>query len=60
LQKNKNVSTLAKINAAYTTTDASVHDSQALDSLLDEKDEGQNLWADSAYTGKDQEEIISN
>jgi IS5 family transposase len=48
-----------KLIAAYTTTDASVHDSQALDSLLDEKDEGQNLWADSAYTGKDQEEIIS-
>jgi IS5 family transposase len=33
-----------KLIAAYTTTDASVHDSQALDSLLDEKDEGQNLY----------------
>jgi len=41
-----------------TTTDASVHDSQALDTLLDEKDEGQALWADSAYTGEDQEKTI--
>jgi IS5 family transposase len=42
----------------YTTTDASVHDSQALDNLLDEKDEGQELWADSAYTGQDQDKTI--
>jgi len=42
----------------YTTTDASVHDSQALDDLLTEKDEGQNLWADSAYTGEEQENTI--
>ncbi len=40
-------------------TDASVHDSQALDLLLDNTDEGQNLHADSAYTGKDQEILIS-
>lgn len=42
----------------YTTTAASVHDSQALDDLLTEKDEGQDLWADSAYTGEEQENII--
>ena len=42
----------------YTTTAASVHDSQALEDLLTEKDEGQNLWADSAYTGDEQENII--
>ncbi len=40
------------------TTDASVHDSQALDDLLDEKDEDQDLWADSAYTGEKQETTI--
>jgi IS5 family transposase len=40
------------------TTDASVHDSQALDYLLDEKDENQDLWADSAYTGEKQETTI--
>ena len=42
----------------YTTTDASVHDSQALDDLLTEKDEGQDLWADSAYTGEEQNKTI--
>lgn len=42
----------------YTTTTASVHDSQALDDLLNEKDEDQDLWADSAYTGEDQEATI--
>jgi len=42
----------------YVTTDASVHDSQALDGLLDEKDEGQDLYADSAYTGEEQENTI--
>ncbi len=42
----------------YTTTAASVHDSQALDDLLTGKDEGQDLWADSAYTGEEQENII--
>lgn len=42
----------------YTTTDASVHDSQVLDELLTKKDKGQNLWADSAYTGEEQEKTI--
>lgn len=42
----------------YTTTVASVHDSQVLDELLTEKDEGQNLWADSAYTGEKQEKVL--
>lgn len=42
----------------YTTTTASVHDSQTLDTLLTEKDKGQELWADSAYTGEAQEKTI--
>ena len=42
----------------YTTTSASVHDSQALDKLLTEKDVGQDLWADSAYTGEKQEKTL--
>ena len=29
--------------------------SQAMEQLLTEKDEGQQLYADSAYTGEDQE-----
>jgi IS5 family transposase len=40
------------------TTDASVHDSQALEKLLDEKDQGQEMHADSAYTGKEQAKVL--
>lgn len=50
--------TKSKIINKYIVTDASVHDSQALEPLLDEKDKGQELYADSAYTGQNQEEII--
>lgn len=43
----------------YHITSASTHDSQVLDALLDEKkDEGNDLWADSAYTGEEQEKTI--
>ena len=40
------------------TTSASVHDSQALNDLLTSKDEGQDLYADSAYTGENQKETL--
>ena len=43
----------------YKVTDASVHDSQPLDDLLTEDDEGQDFYADSAYTGEEQEKVIS-
>jgi len=49
----------AKFIKKYTVTDAAVHDSQALDDLLDEDDKGQDVYADSAYTGEKQEETIS-
>ena len=52
------VDTKSKIINTFLVTDASVHDSQALESLLDEKDKGQDFYADSAYTGQKQEEII--
>lgn len=43
----------------YKVTDASVHDSQPLDDLLDEEtDIGKDLWADSAYTGEKQDNTI--
>lgn len=42
----------------YHVTPASEHDSQALDEVLSEKDEGQDLHADSAYTGEEQEVTI--
>lgn len=52
------VDSKSKFINKYVVTDASVHDSQALDDLLDNKDKGQPLYADSAYTGQNQEETI--
>ena len=49
----------SKFIDTYCVTDASVHDSQALDNLLNEKDKEQDLYADSAYVGKEQEKTIS-
>lgn len=43
----------------YAVTDASVHDSQALDTMLNIGDKGETLWADSAYIGKDYEATIA-
>jgi len=49
----------SKIITKYTITDASVHDSQVIEDLLDkEKDAGEDFYADSAYTGEAQETII--
>ncbi|MCK4919569.1 MAG: IS5 family transposase [Bacteroidales bacterium] len=52
------VDTKSKFIDKYKITDASVHDSQALDDLLEEEDKGQDFYADSAYTGEDQEKVI--
>jgi len=52
------VDTKSKFINTYVVTAASVHDSQALEDLLDKKDEGQVLHADSAYTGEEQEHTI--
>lgn len=49
----------SKFIDSYVVTSASVHDSQALDELLNQKDKGQELYADSAYTGENQEAIIA-
>jgi IS5 family transposase len=48
----------SKFVVKYIVTDASVHDSQVIDNLLDKKDEGECFYADSAYVGQIQEEII--
>ncbi len=53
------VDSKSKLINDYVVTDASVHDSQALKFLLTESDSGQELYADSAYTGEEQEKIIS-
>ena len=49
----------SKIICKYKVTGAEVHDSQATEDLLDDKDKGEELYADSAYTGEKQEELIS-
>jgi IS5 family transposase len=48
----------SKLILDYEVTDASVHDSQPLEDLLSKKDKGQPLYADSAYTGEEQEKAI--
>jgi len=42
----------SKIITEYTVSDASVHDSQETQPLLDDSDQGQPLYADSAYAGE--------
>ena len=48
----------SKIITNFQVTDASVHDSQVLNNLLTDSDKGEDFYADSAYTGEKQEEII--
>jgi IS5 family transposase len=50
--------TKSKFVKRYKVTDASVHDSQPLDGLLEPEDGGQDLHADSAYTGEEQGKVI--
>jgi IS5 family transposase len=52
--------TKTKLIEEFIVTDASVHDSQAIEGLLTENDKGQPLYADSAYTGEKQENIYKN
>jgi IS5 family transposase len=50
----------SKLIVKYMVTDASVHDSNATDELLDEHDKGEDFYADSAYSGEPQEKIIAD
>jgi transposase, IS5 family len=52
------VDSKSKFIKKFVVTDASVHDSQPLDDLLDKSDKGQPLYADSAYTGDKQKKVI--
>ena len=49
--------TKTKFIKKFEVTDASVHDSQPIEKLLTEEDEGQPFYADSAYTGEEQDKI---
>jgi len=44
----------SKIIETYKVTSANVHDSQTVDDLLDQNDNGQELYADSAYVGQEE------
>ncbi len=50
-----NVDRKHKLIRKYKVTDASVHDSQELDNVLDPKNDCQDTWADSAYRSEEQE-----
>ncbi len=39
----------------YAMTDASIHDSRVFDEVLDEKNSGHSIWADSACCSKERE-----
>jgi IS5 family transposase len=52
------VDTKSKFINTYTITDASVHDSEALNDLFTEKNKEQDLYADRPYPGEDQDKII--
>ena len=50
----------SKLITKFEVTDASVHDSQVIENLLDEKDKGEEFYGDSAYIGQKQEQIIKD
>lgn len=50
----------SKIITKYKVTDASVHDSEPMEDLLDEKDKGENFYADSAYSGEPLQQLIAD
>jgi IS5 family transposase len=50
--------TKSKFIDKFKVTDTSVHDSQPMDDLLCKEDKGKDFYADSAYTGVEQEKVI--
>jgi len=56
-----NVDRTTKLIAAHACTDASVHDSQVLPTVLrDEATGGKAVWADSAYRSNEQEQSLQS
>jgi len=49
----------SKLIVNYAVTDACVHDSQVIGDLLNKNDAGEDLYADSAYSGEPQKKIIA-
>jgi transposase, IS5 family len=54
-KNHANVDNKHKLIRKYNVTDASVHDSQELDNVLDPNNDSQEIWADSAYRSEEQE-----
>ena len=52
------VDKVSKLITGYEVTDASVHDSQVLPKLVDERDAHHEVFADSAYEGKTIEAVL--
>lgn len=50
--------TQSKLIDTYTVTDASVHDSQEIETLITEEDKGQSMYADSAYRSQEIETML--
>jgi len=48
-----------KLMRRYTVTDAAVHDSQTLEALLDLHNTASDVWADTAYRAKENEEKLA-
>lgn len=56
-----NIDKATKRITAHACTDASVHDSQVLDTVLrDEMTGGKEVWADSAYRSDEQEQSLKS
>ncbi len=49
----------SKLITKYTVTTASVHDSQEIDNLLEINDKEEPFYADSAYKGETQDDVIA-
>ena len=57
-KNHANVDRTYKFIRKYKVTDASVHDSQELDTVLDPNNDSKDLWADSAYRSEEQEQKL--
>ncbi len=53
-----NVDVKGKLIREYSVTPANVHDSQELESILDNDNTGNGVWADSAYRSEDLEKVL--
>ena len=53
-----NVDNDHKLIRCFTVTDASVHDSQVFDQVLDPSNTGADVWADSAYRSAETEQTL--